>query len=336
MEGEQCAGGTSPNFTEGWLARLTRRSRWRHSFVKSELGPPARSLWRPEIGQPGIGYRGKGVRSPALHPPDLRVANADPRPIALITGASAGIGAACAERFARDGHRVVVSARSEARLRELAERLNREHGEGTALAVAFDVADAAAVASAVAGLPAEWAEVDVLVANAGLALNLVPVWENTPEEIDRMVDTNVKGVVNCLRALVPGMLQRGRGHIVTVGSTAGHGVYPGGVVYCATKHALLALTLGLKLDLHGTPVRATAVSPGLTETEFSLVRFEGDAERAGEAYADTRPLTADDVADAIAYVVAAPAHVNVQELLVTPRVQSGLTMIARGADAERL
>lgn len=256
--------------------------------------------------------------------------------VALITGASAGIGKAVAERLARDGHRVIVSARSPDRLSELADALNAAHGDGVALAVPFDVTDARAVEGAVAGLPAEWAEVDVLVANAGLALNLVPVWENTPDEVDRMVDTNIKGVLNCLRAVVPGMLRRGRGHVVAVGSTAGHGVYPGGVVYCATKHALLALTLGLKLDLHGTPVRVTAVSPGLTETEFSLVRFEGDAERAGKAYSDTRPLTAEDVADAVAYCVSAPARVNVQELLVTPRVQSGLTMIARGADAEGL
>lgn len=256
--------------------------------------------------------------------------------VALVTGASAGIGEATARHLARAGYRVIVSARSERRLQALAAHLDAEHGDGTALTLPLDVTDAAAHGAAISGLPEAWQAIDVAVLNAGLALNLVPVWENTPEEVDRMVDTNVKGVLNGIRAVVPGMLARGRGHVVTIGSTAGHGVYPGGVVYCASKHALLAISEGLKRDAHGTPLRVTAVSPGLTETEFSLVRFEGDAERAAPVYGDTVPLTADDVAEAILYAVQAPARVNVVEVLVTPRVQSGLSTIARGAAAEPL
>lgn len=255
--------------------------------------------------------------------------------IVFITGASAGIGAATARAFAAAGDRVVVSARSADRIRQLAEALNQEHGDGTALAVPLDVTDAAAHVRAVQDLPPDWRALDVAVLNAGLAKGLGPVWEATADEVDRMVDTNVKGVLNGIRAVVPGMLERGRGHVVTIGSTAGHNTYPGGVVYCATKHALLAITQGLKMDLHGTPVRVTAVSPGLVETDFSLVRFDGDRERADAVYADTNALTPDDVADAVVYCAHTPEHVNVLEVLVTPRVQSG-TRIAQGEEAEGL
>jgi NADP-dependent 3-hydroxy acid dehydrogenase YdfG len=254
----------------------------------------------------------------------------------FVTGASAGIGAACARAFAEGGDRVVVSARSKDKIRQLAAELNERHGAGTALAVPLDVTDAAAHRRAVGALPDDWRAVDVAVLNAGLAKGLRPVWENTADEVDQMVDTNVKGALNGVRAFVPGMLQRGRGHVVTVGSTAGHAVYGGGVVYCATKHALLAITAGLKVDLHGTPVRATAVSPGLVETDFSLVRFDGDADRAAAVYADTTALTPEDVADAVVYCAHAPERVNVVELLLTPRVQSGYTLVARGEAAEGL
>ncbi|HEX9951674.1 MAG TPA: SDR family NAD(P)-dependent oxidoreductase [Rubricoccaceae bacterium] len=251
----------------------------------------------------------------------------------LVTGASAGIGAATARAFARRGDRVIVLARSEEKLADLVAEIEAAGGE--ALALPLDVSDAAAHAAAIEGLPEAWSAIDVFVANAGLARGLGPVWENTVDEIDAMVDTNVKGVLYGIRAVVPGMIARGRGHVVTLGSVAGHHVYPGGAVYCATKHALLALTLGLKMDLHGTPVRVSAVSPGLVETDFSLVRFSGDAERADAVYSDTHALAADDIADAVLYCVTAPAHVNVQEVLVTPRAQSGLAVV-RGEAARGL
>jgi len=253
----------------------------------------------------------------------------------LVTGASAGIGAAVARAFARLGDRVIVSARSTDRLADLVAELEDAHGAGTALALPLDVSDAEAHEAAIAGLPDQWAAIDVAVLNAGLARAMAPVWENTVREIDEMVDTNVKGVLYGIRAVVPGMLERGRGHVVTLGSVAGHHVYPGGTVYCATKHALLALTLGLKMDLHGTPVRVSAVSPGLVETEFSLVRFDGDAERADAVYSDTHALSADDIADAVVFCATAPDHVNVQEIVVTPRAQSGLAVV-RGDAAKGL
>ena len=243
----------------------------------------------------------------------------------FITGASAGIGAACARAFAAAGDRVILAARSGDALTILADDLNAALGEGTATPIVLDVTDASAHLDAVADF-----EVDVAVLNAGLAKGLRPVWENTTDEVDAMVDTNVKGVLNGIRAVVPGMLKRGRGHLIPIGSTASHAVYPGGVVYCATKHAVLAIGNGLKVDLHGTPVRVTTVSPGLVETDFSLVRFDGDAERADAVYSDTVALTAEDVADAVVYCAHAPEHVNVQELLLTPRAQSGYTMIDRG------
>ncbi|WP_412063570.1 SDR family NAD(P)-dependent oxidoreductase [Rubrivirga sp. IMCC45206] len=253
----------------------------------------------------------------------------------FITGASAGIGAACARAFAAKGDRVILTARSADALDDLAADLNDALGPDTARAIVLDVTDPEAHLAAVRDLPEDWAAIDVAVLNAGLAKGLRPVWENTPAEVDAMVDTNVKGVLNGIRAVVPGMLARGRGHVVPIGSTAGHAVYAGGVVYCATKHAVLALADGLKVDLHGTPLRVTAVSPGLVETDFSLVRFDGDAERADAVYADTVALTPEDVADAVVYCAHAPERVNVHELLLTPRAQSGYTMIARGDAAGR-
>lgn len=253
----------------------------------------------------------------------------------FITGASAGIGAATARAFASGGHRVILAARSADTLSHLAQALNAEHGDGTALALPLDVVDADAHARAIDDLPADWREIDVAVLNAGLAKGLVPVWENTASEIDQMVDVNIKGVLNGLRALVPPMLGRARGHLVLIGSTASHFVYPGGVVYCATKHAVRALALGLKQDLHATPLRVSLVSPGMVETDFSLVRFSGDEARASAVYSDTVALTPEDVADAVVWTTTQPDRVNVQEVLVTPRVQAAGGAIARGDEVPR-
>ena len=254
----------------------------------------------------------------------------------LVTGASAGIGAATALAVAASGHRVILAARSADRLAVHTAEINTAYGDGTALALPLDVSDADAHTRALADLPEAWRDIDVAVLNAGLAKGLAPVWENTADEVDQMVDVNVKGVLNGIRAVVPAMLERGRGHVVLVGSTAGHFVYPGGTVYCATKHAVRALALGLKQDLLGTPVRVSLVSPGLVETDFSLVRFGGDRERADAVYADTHALTPDDVAEAVVWAVSVPESVNVQEVLLTPRVQSAGGGIVRGDAAKGL
>lgn len=248
--------------------------------------------------------------------------------IVLITGASSGIGAACAGAFAREGARLILAARRERNLQRLRAELHMKH-RADVLALPLDVRDAAAVEQAMAGLPEAWRAIDVLVNNAGLSRGLEPVHENTVEQIDQMVDTNVKGLLYVTRAVVPGMVERGRGHVVNIGSTAGHDVYPGGTVYCATKHAVGAITRGLKMDLHGTGVRVSTVDPGLTETEFSLVRFGGDRPRADDVYRTTTPLTAEDVAEAVLWVAARPPHVNVAEVILTPTAQSSVTMIAR-------
>jgi len=246
----------------------------------------------------------------------------------FITGASSGIGAACARAFAAHGDWLVLCARRRDRLDQVAKALHKEY-RAAIHAVELDVRDADAVARAVAAMPREFTDVDVLVNNAGLSRALVPLHDNEVRHIDEMVDTNVKGLLYVTRALLPGMLERGRGHVVNIGSTAGHAVYPGGTVYAATKHAVDAITRGLKMDLHGTQLRVSTIDPGLVETEFSLVRFEGDAARADAVYGKTTPLTPDDVADAVLWVVTRPAHVNVSEIILMPTDQSSVTMVRR-------
>ena len=248
----------------------------------------------------------------------------------FVTGASAGIGAACAEAFSQAGARLILCARRKDRLEEIAATLATE-----VHALELDVRDPEAVEAAVRDLPEAWQQIDVLVNNAGLSKGLDPVWENTPEQVDVMLDTNVKGLLYVTRAVVPGMIERGRGHVINIGSTAGHGVYTGGVVYSATKHAVGAITRGLKLDLHGTPVRVSTVDPGIVETDFSLVRFDGDADRADRVYSTTTPLQPEDVADAVVYCASRPPHVNVAELIVMPTAQSSPTLIQRDADRDQ-
>lgn len=249
--------------------------------------------------------------------------------IVFITGASSGIGAACAEAFARIGARLLLCARRRDRLEQLAEHLRRTYNADVHI-FALDVRDAATVQQAIDSLPEDWQAIEVLVNNAGLSRALDPVYANKIEDIDLMVDTNVKGLLYVTRAVVPGMLARGRGHVINIGSIAGHEVYPGGTVYCATKHAVGAITRGLKLDLHGTPIRVSTVDPGMVgETEFSLVRFGGDAERAARVYEGTRPLTPADVAEAVVWCATRPPHVNVAEIILMPTDQSSATLIAR-------
>lgn len=247
--------------------------------------------------------------------------------IVLITGATSGIGAACAERFAREGWDLVLTGRNTEKLTELAERLRA--GGNRVLPLAFDVRDREAATAAVQGLPEEWKTIDVLVNNAGLALGLEPEYAGDHEDWDTMIDTNVKGLLNMTRLVVPGMVERNRGHVINIGSVAGDAAYANGAVYCATKAAVKTLTDGLRIDLAATAVRVTNVKPGLVETNFSRVRFHGDEERAAAVYKGIRPLTGDDVADVVFYAASAPAHVQIAEVLVLATHQASGSVIHR-------
>jgi len=246
----------------------------------------------------------------------------------LITGASSGIGEACARRFAAEGARLVLWARRADRLERLAAELPR-HGAGPYRLAAVDVRDRAAVNRAAAALVAAGHVPDVLINNAGLASGLTKVQEGDPDDWDRMIDTNVTGLLNVTRAILPHMVTRRGGHIVNLGSTAGHMTYPMGNVYNATKFAVRALTEGMNLDVAGTPIRVSAVDPGFVETEFSEVRFHGDKERAKAVYQGFTPLSANDVADAIAYIVNLPEHVNILDLVIVPTAQRNVYVVDR-------
>jgi 3-hydroxy acid dehydrogenase / malonic semialdehyde reductase len=236
---------------------------------------------------------------------------------ALVTGATSGFGAAIARRFVRDGHCVVAAGRRSDRL----DALRAELGERL-YALTLDVTDATAVAALPASLPESWRTIDVLVNNAGLALGTEPAPRILLEEWDRMVATNVVGLMHVTQAILPGMAERNRGHVVNIGSPAGRYPYPGGNVYGASKAFVLQLTLGLKADLAGTGVRVTNVEPGLAGgTEFSQVRFQGDAQKAAKVYEGTQPLTADDIAEAVAWAVSLPSHVNINRIEMMPTCQ---------------
>ena len=237
---------------------------------------------------------------------------------AFVTGASNGFGAAIARRFVAEGWRVVASARRQDRLAQLAAELG-----GSVLPVRLDVRDAAAVQDAVAGLPAEFAAIDVLVNNAGLAKGLKPAQEADLDDWQQMIDTNCTGLVTCTRAILPGMVERGRGHVVNLGSVAGSYPYPGGNVYGATKAFVHQFSLNLRSDLHGTGVKATSVEPGMSgETEFSTVRFSGDQAQADAVYAGMQPLVPADIAEAVYWVVSQPPHVNINTIEMMPVAQS--------------
>ncbi len=242
---------------------------------------------------------------------------------ALVTGASSGIGRACAGALARAGCRLILAARRRERLERVAAALREEHGAAT-LALELDVRDRAAVDAALRRLPPEWAEVDLLVNNAGLSRGLDKLPAADPVDYEEMIDTNVKGLLWVSQAILPGMVARDRGHVVNIGSIAGHQVYAGGSVYCATKHAVAAITQGLRLDLLGTRVRVSTVDPGMVETEFSLVRFHGDAPRADRVYTQFPPLSAEDVAEAVLWCVTRPWHVNVAEIILMPTDQAAV------------
>lgn len=248
--------------------------------------------------------------------------------IVLITGASSGIGSATARVFAQAGAKLILTARRQDRLEQLADELGKEFASSTHL-LSLDVRDAIAVESAISNLSADWSSIDVLINNAGLSRGLEKLQAGSIQDWEEMIDTNIKGLLYLTRAIVPGMISRGRGHVVNLGSTAGHQTYPNGNVYCATKAAVRVISEGLKQDLLGTPVRVSSVDPGLVETEFSQVRFRGDTERAKKVYQGLTPLTPTDVADVIFFCATRPPHVNISEVLLMPTDQAGSMLFNR-------
>ena len=246
----------------------------------------------------------------------------------LITGASSGIGEGCARKFASEGARLILNARSVGKLESLAKELNEKYGTSCHV-LAFDVCDRQAAAAALASLPDEWKPIDVLVNNAGLAIGVDKEHEGCLEEWDIVIDTNIKALLAMTRMVVPGMVERGRGHIINIGSIAGDAAYPGGSVYCATKAAVKALSDGLRIDLVDTPLRVTNVKPGLVETNFSVVRFRGNNEKAGNVYKGIRPLTGEDIAEVVYFAASAPEHMQIAEVLVMPTNQATGTIVSR-------
>jgi len=246
----------------------------------------------------------------------------------VITGASSGIGEACAHAFAEQGDRLVLVARRTDRLETLAATLADAHGT-EALTVTLDVRDRDAVDATLGALPDAWRDVDVLVNSAGLAAGLGGLQDGDPADWDVMIDTNVRGVLSVTRALLPRMIERRSGHIVNIGSIAGRVAYPGGAVYCASKAALDRITSGLRIDLLGKGIRVSTVDPGLVETEFSLVRFQGDSERASRIYEGLEPLTGRDIADAVVWVAGRPPNVVVADMMLVPLAQAAVVHIHR-------
>jgi len=242
--------------------------------------------------------------------------------IVAITGASSGIGASCARKLAAEGFRLILVARRKDRLDRLAGELDVE-----SCTIELDVRDHKAVKTAMAGLTEKWANIDILINNAGLSRDLCKLQEGRIESWEQMIDTNIKGLLYVSRAVLPGMIERGSGHVINIGSIAGHEVYPGGNVYCATKHAVDAITKGMRLDLVETPVKVSTIDPGLVETEFSEIRFYGDKELAKKVYRGFKPLEPDDVADTAVWVAKRPAHVQVAEVIILPSAQASSTMV---------
>ena len=246
----------------------------------------------------------------------------------LVTGASSGIGAACAEIFAGAGCRLVLAARRLDRLDYLADRLRSEHGSDVLTAV-LDVRDRLAVDAWVEGLDPAWSAIDVLVNNAGLARGMSTIHEGDINDWEEMIDTNVKGLLWVTRAVLRGMVARGSGHVVNIGSIAGHETYPGGNVYCASKHAVTAIGRALNIDVLGTGVRVSSVDPGMVNTEFSVVRFHGDQKRADSVYDGLKPLDGADVAEAVFFCATRPPHANVREMILMPSAQAAAVHVHR-------
>lgn len=246
----------------------------------------------------------------------------------LITGASAGFGEETARTFAKEGAQLVLVARREDKLRQLKQELVAQYGT-VVHCVTLDVSNSEAAEKELNSLPLPFQSIDILINNAGLVRGMDKLWEITAKEWDEMIDTNIKGVLNVSRQILPKMIANKAGHIINVGSTSGHGTYPGGGVYCATKYALRALTDTLRMELVATPIRVSLISPGMAQTDFSKTRFYGDESKATEVYAGVQPLTAQDIAETIVFIASRPAHVNIADLIVYPKNQASATLIHR-------
>jgi 3-hydroxy acid dehydrogenase / malonic semialdehyde reductase len=275
-----------------------------------------------------IAGAGRVARTGITHRHPARIMSRLEGRTVLITGASSGIGEACARRFAAEGASLILWARRTDRLGRIAEEIRSGHGRAVETAQ-VDVRDRPAVNAAVAVLAADRNVPHVLVNNAGLASGLDRFQESDPEDWDRMIDTNVKGLLNVTRAVLPLMIEQGRGHVINIGSTAAHMTYPRGNVYSATKFAVRALSEGMNIDVAGTPVRVSCIDPGFVETEFSVVRFHGDADRAEQVYKGFQPLSGSDVADTVCYVASLPDHVNVTDLVLVPTAQRNVYVVDR-------
>ncbi len=248
--------------------------------------------------------------------------------IALITGATSGIGAASADTFAAQGYNLILIARRENLLITQAQQLLEKYGVQVKK-IQADVRDKENINYVLETLPADWKNVDVLVNNAGLSQGLDPINKGDTDDWDTMIDTNVKGLLYITKVVSGWMVERKQGHIINIGSIAGKEVYPNGNVYCATKHAVDALNKGMRIDLLPYGIKVTAINPGMVETEFSVVRFKGDENRAKKVYDGLEPLIAQDIADAIWYVVSRPAHVNINDMLIMPTAQATGTIVKR-------
>ena len=246
----------------------------------------------------------------------------------LITGASSGIGEGCARKFAMNGHRLILNGRNQEKLKAVKQELEEKY-RAEVLLLPFDVRDREVAEAALNALPGDWKEIDVLINNAGLVIGVDKEHEGNLDEWDVVIDTDVKALLAMTRLVVPGMVERGRGHVINIGSIAGDYAYPGGSVYCACKAAVKALSDGLRIDLVDTPVRVTNIKPGLVETNFSVVRFRGNKEAADNVYKGIRPLSGDDIAEVVYFAAAVPQHIQIAEVLVMPTNQATGTIVSR-------
>jgi hypothetical protein len=249
----------------------------------------------------------------------------------FITGATAGFGRAIALKFAQEGNRVIMTGRRKDRLMDLVKKIEQEMNV-PAYGLAFDVRDETAVNEAINSLPKDWQNIDILINNAGLASGLDPIQSGDTSDWDKMIDTNVKGLLYVSKAVIPFLIENGNGHVINIGSTAGKEVYPNGNVYCASKHAVDAITKGMRIDLLKHGIKVTQIAPGAAETEFSMVRFHGDREKAKKVYDGYQPMSADDIAELVYYSTTLPAHLCINDLVVTSLAQANSYLIHRESE----